>query len=144
MALPRMALCPESRRLTCRHPCSVQTGRPRARTPPRPQRGDPHPRGPRPTSSPPQGQGTGAAGAPSWGFPGGSAGRQSTCNAGDLGLNPGLGRSPGGGHGDPLQYPGLEKPTGGPVHGVAESDTTERPAPFLSSPCPEPPRGLSV
>ena len=35
------------------------------------------------------------------GFPGGSVGKESTCNAGDLGLNPGLGRSPGGGHGNP-------------------------------------------
>ena len=34
----------------------------------------------------------------------------STCNARDLGLIPGLGRSPGGGHGDPLQYPSLENP----------------------------------
>ena len=34
--------------------------------------------------------------------PGGSAGKESTCNAGDLGLIPGLGRSPGGGHGNPL------------------------------------------
>ena len=38
------------------------------------------------------------------GFPGGSGGKKSTCNAGDLGLIPGLGRSPGGGHGNPLQY----------------------------------------
>ena len=36
------------------------------------------------------------------GFPCGSAGKESTCNAGDLGLIPGLGRSPGGGHGYPL------------------------------------------
>ena len=38
------------------------------------------------------------------GFPGGSAGKESTCNAGDLGLIPGLGRSPGEGRGYPLQY----------------------------------------
>ena len=37
-----------------------------------------------------------------WGFPGTSAGKESACNAGDLGLIPGLGRSPGGGHGNPL------------------------------------------
>ena len=37
------------------------------------------------------------------GFPGGLDGKESTCNAGDMGLIPGLGRSPGGGHGDPLQ-----------------------------------------
>ena len=36
------------------------------------------------------------------GFPGDSDGKESTCNAGDLGLIPGLGRSPGGGHGNPL------------------------------------------
>ena len=38
------------------------------------------------------------------GFPGGSAGKESTCNAGDLGLIPGLGRSPGEGKSYPLQY----------------------------------------
>ena len=36
-----------------------------------------------------------------WGFPGGSDGKKSTCSAGDLGLIPGLGRSPGG-HDNPL------------------------------------------
>ena len=35
------------------------------------------------------------------GFPDGSDDKESTCNAGDLGLIPGLGRSPGGGHGNP-------------------------------------------
>ena len=42
------------------------------------------------------------------GFPGGSAGKESTCTAGDLGLIPGLGRSPGEGKGYPLQYSGLK------------------------------------
>ena len=42
------------------------------------------------------------------GFPGGSAGKEYACNAGDLGLVPGLGRSPGEGKGYPLQYSGLE------------------------------------
>ena len=42
------------------------------------------------------------------GFPGGSDGKESACNAGDPGLIPGLGRSPGGGHGYPLQYSCLE------------------------------------
>ena len=42
------------------------------------------------------------------GFPCGSAGKESACNAGDLGLIPGLGRSPGEGKGYPLQYSGLE------------------------------------
>ena len=38
------------------------------------------------------------------GFPVSSAGKESACNTGDLGSIPGLGRSPGGGHGSPLQY----------------------------------------
>ena len=44
------------------------------------------------------------------GFPGGSDGKESAFNAGDLGLIPGLGRSPGGGCGNPLQYSCLENP----------------------------------
>ena len=44
------------------------------------------------------------------GFPGGSDGKESACNAGDLGSIPGLGRSPEGGHGNPLQYSHLENP----------------------------------
>ena len=44
------------------------------------------------------------------GFPCGSDGKESACNAGDLGLLPGLGRSPGGGHGNPHQYSCLENP----------------------------------
>ena len=42
------------------------------------------------------------------GFPGGSGGKESTCNVGDLGLIPGLGRSSGEGKGYPAQYSGLE------------------------------------
>ena len=57
-------------------------------------------------------------------FPCGSAGKESACNAGDLGLIPGLGRSPGEGKGDPLQYSGPENSMD--FHGVAESDTTKR------------------
>ena len=38
------------------------------------------------------------------GFLGGSDGKEFSCNAGDLSSTPGLGRSPGGGHGNPLQY----------------------------------------
>ena len=61
-------------------------------------------------------------------FPGGSDGKASACNAGDLGLTPGLGRSPGEGNGNPLQYSCLENPTDGGawqavVHGVAKSRT---------------------
>ena len=58
-----------------------------------------------------------------WGFPGGASGKESACqkkkknlpaNAGDLrdvGLIPGSGRSPGGGHDNPLWYSCLENPT---------------------------------
>ena len=46
------------------------------------------------------------------GFHGGSDGKESACNAGDLALIPGLGRSPGGGHGNPLQCSCLENPHG--------------------------------
>ena len=46
------------------------------------------------------------------GFPVGSAGKESACNAGDLGLIPGLGRSPGEGKDYPLQYFGLENSMG--------------------------------
>ena len=46
------------------------------------------------------------------GFPGGSVGKESTCNVGDLGSVPGLGRSPGGGQGNPPQYSCLENPQG--------------------------------
>ena len=43
-------------------------------------------------------------------FPGGSDGKESACNAGDLGLIPGSGRSPGEGNGNPLHYSCLENP----------------------------------
>ena len=68
------------------------------------------------------------------GFPGGLDGKDSTCSAGDLGLIPGLGRSPGGGHGNSLQYSCLENPhgqrslAGYSPWGHKESDTTERPS----------------
>ena len=45
-----------------------------------------------------------------WGSPGASAGKESTFNEGDLGLIPGLGRSPGEGNGYPVQYSCLENP----------------------------------
>ena len=45
-------------------------------------------------------------------FPGGSDSKESSCNAGDLGSTPGLGRSPRGRHGNPLQYSCLENPQG--------------------------------
>ena len=63
-----------------------------------------------------------------WEFPGGSDGKETTSNAGDLGLTPWLGRSPGGGHGNLLQYSCLENPVDrgawwAAVHGVAKSRT---------------------
>ena len=54
---------------------------------------------------------------------GGSAGVEYTCNAGDLGSIPGLGRSPGEGKDYPLQYSGLENSMDCIVHGVAKSQT---------------------
>ena len=57
------------------------------------------------------------------GFPGGSAGKESACNVADLGLIPGLGRSPGEEKGYPLQYSGLEKSMDSIVHGVPKSWT---------------------
>jgi len=54
-------------------------------------------------------------------FPGGPAGKESTCNAGDLGSIPGLGRSPGEEKGYPLQYSGLESSLDCIVHGVSKS-----------------------
>ena len=62
------------------------------------------------------------------GFPGGSDGKEPTCNAGDPGSIPGLGRPPEGGHGNPLQYSCLENPKDrgawrATLHGVAKSQT---------------------
>ena len=56
-------------------------------------------------------------------FPGGSAGKESASSAGNLGSNPGLGRSPGEGNGYPLQYSGLENSTDFTVHGITKSRT---------------------
>ena len=50
-------------------------------------------------------------------------GKESACNAGDQDLIPGLGRSPGEGKGNPLQYSGLENSMDCIVHGVAKSWT---------------------
>ena len=44
------------------------------------------------------------------GFPGGPDGKEFTCNVGDLGSIPGLGRSPGGGYSNPLHYSYLKNP----------------------------------
>ena len=64
-------------------------------------------------------------------FPGGSDGKASACNEGDPGLVPGLGRSPGEGNGNPLQYSCLENSMDGgawwaTVHRVAKSRTRLR------------------
>ena len=56
------------------------------------------------------------------GFPGSSNGKESACNAGDPGSVPGLGRTPGEGHGNPLQYSCLRAT----IHGVAKSRTQLR------------------
>ena len=66
------------------------------------------------------------------GFPGGSDGKESTCNVGNLGSIPGWERSPGGGHGKPLQYSCLENRheqrnlVGYSPWGCKELDMTER------------------
>ena len=64
--------------------------------------------------------------------PGGSDGKASACNVGDLSSIPGLGRSPGEGNGNPLQYSCLENPQGqrslaGYSRGHKELDTKVRP-----------------
>ena len=62
------------------------------------------------------------------GFPCGSAGKESACNVGDLGLILGMGRSPGEGNSNALQYSYLEKSMDGgagqaAVHGITKSQT---------------------
>ena len=61
-------------------------------------------------------------------FPGGPDSKESACNAGDLGLVPGLGKSPGEGNDNPLQYSYLENSLGrgawqAVLHEVAKSQT---------------------
>ena len=64
------------------------------------------------------------SGASQMGLPlGGSTGKESACNVGDMGLIPGLVRSPGEGNGYPLQYSGLENFMDCVVHGVTKSQT---------------------
>ena len=57
------------------------------------------------------------------GFPCVSAGKESTCSVGELGLIPGLGRSPGEGTSYPLQYSGLENSMDCIVHGITRNRT---------------------
>ena len=69
-----------------------------------------------------------------WDFPGGANCKEPTCQWGDVrvaGSTPGLGRSPGGRHGNPLQYSCLENPMDrgawqATVHGVAQSWTWQK------------------
>ena len=68
---------------------------------------------------------------PGYIFSGGSDGKESVYNVGDQGSIPGLGRSPGEGNGNPLQYSGLENPMDGEawqvtVHVVTKSQTRLR------------------
>ena len=70
------------------------------------------------------------------GFPGGSDRKETACNVGDLSLVPGLGRNPGEGHGNPLQYSCLENLMNGggwqaTVHGVSKSWTQQSDFTFL-------------
>ena len=74
------------------------------------------------------------------GFPGGSDDKESACSAEDLGLIPGLGRSPGEGNGTPLQYSCLENPTyrgalWATVHGLARvgHDLVTKPPPTTTN-----------
>ena len=60
------------------------------------------------------------------GFPGGSTGKESTCNVGDLGSTPGLGRSPGERNSNPLQYSSLENSMDYTVHRVTKIQTQLR------------------
>ena len=67
---------------------------------------------------------------PTVGFPGGSDGKESAAHAGDLGLIPGSGRSPGERNGNPFQYSCLENPMDRGARwatacGVTKRDTTE-------------------
>ena len=77
------------------------------------------------------------------GFSGGSDGKESACKEGDLGSISGSGRSPGGGHGNPLQDSCLENPhrqrnlVGYSPRGHKESDTTERLSTAHSTELPE-------
>ena len=72
-----------------------------------------------------------------FGFPWWSDGKESTCNVGDLGSSPGLGRSPGEGNGNPLQDSCLENPRDrgdwwATVHGAAKSQARLRANTFTS------------
>ena len=80
-----------------------------------------------------------------------SVGKESACNAGDLGSISGLGRSPGEGNGNPLQYSHLENPMGrkawqATVHEVARVryDLVTKPLPAYPSPADLPNPGIKL
>ena len=73
------------------------------------------------------------------GFPDGSAGKESTCNVGDPGSIPGLGRPPGGGKGHPLQVSGISSSSWSrpiPGNGGGEGD-------WIRGPHPKPGHGVT-
>ena len=70
----------------------------------------------------------------SFDFPGGSADKESACNTGDVGLIPGLGRSPGEGISYPFQYSGLENSMDWSPWGLIGLDITEQLSISLSDP----------
>ena len=83
-------------------------------------------------------------------FPGDSGGKESAFNAGDLSSIPGLGRSPGGGHGDPLQYSCLVNAFGQRIlvgyspWGYRESGMTERLSIYMNGVSRNFPRSLKT
>ena len=86
----------------------------------------------------------------SWASPGGSDGKESTCNAGDPGSIPGLGRSPGEGNGNPLQCSCLKNPMDqgawwATVLGIEKSRTrlSDQHTQWILSPLSEPTVSLS-
>jgi len=84
-------------------------------------------------------------------FPHSSVGEESACNAGDLGSISGLGRSPGEGNGNPLQYSHLENPMGrkawqATVHEVTRVryDLVTKPPPAYPFPADLPNPGIKL
>ena len=69
-------------------------------------------------------------------FPGGSVRKESACQAGDVGLIPGLGRSPGEGNGNPTQYSYLENPMGIYCGSLVKFLKLNPPLEFNSQSCP--------
>ena len=72
-------------------------------------------------------------------FPGGSVGKESACNAGDTGLIRGLGRRPGEGNGNPLQYSCLRNPMARGVWWATVHEVTRVRHNLVTKPPPPPP-----